>query len=73
MQMQNAEGLSLDQIRDFLQSSEKIEFSGNGRTEVYAWTERVLVAQQFACQNKKQRGYSSVRKISRKAALPRPV
>jgi transposase InsO family protein len=56
MQMQNAEGLSPDQIREFLQSSGGIEFSGNGRKEIYAWTERVLVAQEFAGQSKKQRG-----------------
>jgi transposase InsO family protein len=54
--MHNAEGLSQDQIREFLQSSSGMEFDGNGRQEVYAWTERVLVAQEFAGRSKKERG-----------------
>src|SRR5882757_1192214 len=54
--MQNAENLSPEQIREFLESSAEIEFGGGGRWEVYAWTERVLVAQEFGCQGKKERG-----------------
>ena len=54
--MYNAEGLSPDQIREFLQSSSGIAFDGNGRKEVYAWTERVLIAQEFASRIKKERG-----------------
>jgi hypothetical protein len=54
--MQNAENLSPDQIREFLESSVAIEFGGGGRSEVYAWTERVLVAQEFGRQAKKERG-----------------
>ena len=54
--MQNAESLSQEQIREFLRSSTGIEFAGRGRAEVYAWTERVLVAQQFGRQGKKERG-----------------
>src|SRR5258708_7814495 len=56
MQMQNAERLSREQIREFLDSSGGIEFAGQGRAEVYAWTERVLVAQEFARLGKKERG-----------------
>src|SRR5712692_5020848 len=56
MHMHNAEGLSQARIREFLQSSSEIEFTGKGRREVYAWTERVLVAQEFAGQGRKQRG-----------------
>ena len=56
LHMHNAEGLSQDQIREFLQSSSGMEFDGNGRQEVYAWTERVLVAQEFAGRSKKERG-----------------
>src|SRR5713226_5533617 len=56
LRMHNAEGLSQDQIREFLQSSSGIEFDGNGRKEVYAWTERVLVAQEFGGRIKKERG-----------------
>jgi transposase InsO family protein len=54
--MQNAENLSQEQIREFLESSGGIEFGGGGRSEVYAWTERVLVAQEFGRQGKKERG-----------------
>ena len=54
--MQNAENLNQEQIREFLQSSAAIEFGGGGRTEVYAWTQRVLVAQEFGRQAKKERG-----------------
>src|SRR5260370_7344154 len=54
--MQNAENLSPELIREFLESSAEIEFGGGGRTEVYAWTERVLVAQEFGRYSKKERG-----------------
>src|SRR5713226_5394501 len=54
--MQNAENLNQEQIREFLQSSAAIEFGGGGRTEVYAWTQRVLVAQEFGRHGKKERG-----------------
>ena len=45
--MWNAEGLSREQIREFLKSSEPIEFAGCGRKEKYAWVERVLSAQNY--------------------------
>jgi transposase InsO family protein len=54
--MQNAENLSQEQIREFLESSVAIEFGGGGRSEIYAWTERILVAQEFGRQAKKERG-----------------
>jgi len=43
--MQNAEALSPQQINEFLKGSEGIQFSGQSRAEIYAWTERLLVAQ----------------------------
>jgi transposase InsO family protein len=54
--MQNAEALGQEQIREFLRSSSSIDFTGQGRAQMYAWTERVLVAQEFAGQGKKERG-----------------
>jgi transposase InsO family protein len=54
--MQNAETLSGQQISEFLKGSEGIDFTGQGRVAVYGWTERLLVAQQYAQQGKKQRG-----------------
>ena len=40
--MMNAESLSQEQIREFLKSSQRIEFAGCQRSEKYAWVERVL-------------------------------
>ena len=54
--MRNAESLSQEQIREFLQSSQPIEFSGCGRNERYAWVERVLKAQNYAGLGKRERG-----------------
>ncbi len=54
--MQNAEHLSRDQIREFLASSGGVEFSSHERAPMYAWTESVLVAQEFARLRKKERG-----------------
>src|SRR5690348_1439113 len=54
--MQNAEALTPEQIREFLQSSQKIEFAGQNRAERYQFVQRVLVAQEYLAQRKKQRG-----------------
>jgi transposase InsO family protein len=54
--MQNAESLTWEQIREFLKGSETIEFQGQNRAELYGWVGRVLVAQEYATQGKKQRG-----------------
>ena len=54
--MRNAESLSQEQIRDFLQSSQPIEFAGCGRNEKYAWVGRVLGAQSYGQLAKRDRG-----------------
>jgi hypothetical protein len=54
--MQNAEALTGLQINEFLKGCEGIEFTGQSRAEVYGWTERMLVAQEYGTQLKKQRG-----------------
>ena len=54
--MQNAEALTGQQIREFLKGSEGIEFTGQSRAEVYSWTERILVAQEYGKQGRQQRG-----------------
>jgi transposase InsO family protein len=54
--MWNAESLSREQIREFLQSSQEIEFAGCGRKEKYAWVERVLGAQKYGELSKGERG-----------------
>jgi transposase InsO family protein len=56
MSMQNAEELSGEQIRSFLKGSETIEFAGQNRADLYGWVQRVLVAQEYAAQDKKARG-----------------
>jgi transposase InsO family protein len=56
IRMQNSESLTRQQISDFLKASEEIVFSGANQAEVYAWVERVLVAQEFKGQSKKDRG-----------------
>ncbi len=54
--MWNAESLSREQIREFLASSEPIEFAGCGRKQRYAWVERVLAAQRYGELSKRERG-----------------
>ena len=54
--MRKAESLSRDQIREFLQSSEGIEFGGCGGAEKYAWVEGVLRAQDYGQLSKGERG-----------------
>jgi transposase InsO family protein len=54
--MCNAESLSREQIREFLKSSQAIEFAGCGRNEKYAWVERVLGAQNYGELGKRERG-----------------
>lgn len=54
--MWNAESLSREQIREFLKSSEPIDFAGCGRKEKYAWVESVLGAQNYGELRKRERG-----------------
>jgi len=54
--MQNAESLTAEQISEFLKASGGIEFAGQSRAEVYDWTERMLVQQEYTRQGRKQRG-----------------
>ena len=54
--MQNAETLNPEQIRNFLEAGEALAFAGQSRAETYAWAQQLLVAQEYACQGKKERG-----------------
>lgn len=56
MQMQNTEALTAEQIGAFLEGNATIGFAGQSRADIYAWTERTLVAQEYHRQSKKQRG-----------------
>jgi transposase InsO family protein len=54
--MRNGEGLSAEQINEFLKGSEGVSFAGQNKREVYGWVESLLVAQEFLRQDKKRRG-----------------
>ena len=56
MQMQNTEALTAEQIEAFLEGNAAIGFAGQSRADIYGWTERTLVAQEYHKQGKKQRG-----------------
>ncbi len=56
LQMQNAEMLSQQQISEFLKGSHDIEFAGGSRVEIYSWVQGVLIAQEYAGRDKKERG-----------------
>jgi transposase InsO family protein len=51
-----AEKLSLDEIRAFLQASQTIRFEGESRPQVYHWIEQVLCLQQYHQQSRGARG-----------------
>lgn len=54
--MDDSKWLSLEEIRVFLAGAEAVEFAAQGRKEVYAWVERVLVRYEYARQGKAERG-----------------
>jgi len=56
IRMQNDEGLTAEQIQEFLKGSEDVSFAGQNKKDVYAWVQSTQVAQPYAQQNKKRRG-----------------
>ncbi|MGH9578483.1 MAG: hypothetical protein ACRD3R_13675, partial [Terriglobales bacterium] len=54
--MQNAEKLSLEQIRRFLRAGRELAFSGEKRAEVYPWVEAILRRHDYLKQPKETRG-----------------
>jgi transposase InsO family protein len=54
--VQEAEKLSLEEIRRLLEASEGIRFAGVKRAQVYSWIELVLCEQEYARQGKASRG-----------------
>ena len=54
--MQNASKLNLQQIQQFLHSSEEIRFQGKGRAEIYAWVARTLRQHGYSRQNRAAKG-----------------
>ena len=64
--MENVEALSPERIEKFLGGSAGIDFTGQTRTERYAWIQRTLVEQQYFSLPRKQRG--AVRALLSKVA-----
>ena len=56
IRMQNAEILTRKQLDEFLKGSEPIEFNVQDRDDLYGWVQRILIGQEYAVQDKKQRG-----------------
>src|SRR6266853_24989 len=54
--MQAGEGLSLEQIRAFLNSSEAVEFKARDRGDVYAWLSQTLRQQRYRELKRRSRG-----------------
>jgi transposase InsO family protein len=54
--MQEREKLSLEQIRAFLEGSEKVEFEGRNREEVYGWVNQTLRQQRYGELKRSGRG-----------------
>lgn len=54
--MQQAEKLSLEQIRAFLEASEDVHFEGEKREEIYNWINGALQAHGYRQQNRGNRG-----------------
>ena len=54
--VQNAEALTGQQVHELLTGNERgIGFMGESRAGICAWTERLLVAQEFLVQSKERR------------------
>jgi transposase InsO family protein len=54
--MQAGEGLSLEQIRAFLEASDEVQFEGRNREEVYGWVDQTLRRQGYEELGRASRG-----------------
>ena len=54
--METSQGLSLEQIRAFLQASDAVGFNGRNREEVYGWVNRTLDEQGYSQLGRPSRG-----------------
>src|ERR1051326_2718061 len=54
--MDDSDATSLEQIRAFLAGSAPVQFSGQGREEVYAWVEKTLVRLEYGGLGKSGKG-----------------
>ena len=68
--MGDSEATSLEQIRAFLAEAGEVQFAGQGRREVYDWTERTLVRFGYGELGKAEKGLVG-RYIARLTGLSR--
>jgi hypothetical protein len=54
--VQTAQKVSLEQIRAFLEASDKVQFQAEDRQQVYAWVERTLREQGWGALGRPSRG-----------------
>lgn len=54
--MENTEGLSLEQIRAFLQASQEVHFEATERKQIYEGVKRTLCCQQYWKQKREAKG-----------------
>lgn len=54
--MDDTEATSLEQVRAFLEGTGEVRFAGQGRSEVYRWTEQTLVRFEYAGLGKRDKG-----------------
>ena len=54
--MQNAQRLTLDEMREFVAASSSLRFGGTRREEIYGFVERSLQAQRYVRLSKKEKG-----------------
>jgi len=54
--VQDGERLSLEQIQAFLDGSQELQFEASDLQELYAWTERTLVQQEYGSMGRRERG-----------------
>ena len=54
--MQQAENPSLEQMQEFLDGSQELDFPAEGRAAIYAWVERTLRPQRYPKLSRKSKG-----------------
>ena len=56
VKVETGQGLSLEQIRAFLEASDEVAFEGRNRGEVYGWVNRVLEEHKYDKLGRAERG-----------------
>src|SRR5260370_11166259 len=56
IRMETKAGMSLEQIQAFLEGSEGVELAAPERSEIYGWTQQVLIEQQYHVLKREDKG-----------------